>query len=61
MGWGVRPEPLPQLRASAAQYLSQPQQMRSGCLGNKAIFLAISGPAGGAPNGKTSELAMIDA
>ena len=32
-GCCVRSEPLPQPRASLEQYLSQPQQMRSGCLG----------------------------
>lgn len=32
-GCSVRPEPLLQIRLFAGQYLSQPQQIRSGCLG----------------------------
>lgn len=43
-GCCVRPEPFPQLRESAEQYLSQPQQIRSGCFGFNGIFFAISEP-----------------
>ena len=37
-GCCVRIVPLPQRRSSAAQYLSHPQQIRSGCFGLSAIF-----------------------
>jgi len=33
MGWGVRTFPLPQAMSLTGQYLSHPQQMRSGRLG----------------------------
>jgi hypothetical protein len=33
IGWGVRMVPLPHARSSAGQYLSHPQQMRSGFFG----------------------------
>jgi len=39
----VRSEPLPQRMASGGQYLSQPQQMRSGFLGFKGKGLAMGG------------------
>lgn len=41
-GCCVRSEPLPQLSESAEQYLSHPQQIRSGCFGFSGIFLIIS-------------------
>src|SRR5215469_7016777 len=37
-GCWVRTVPFPQRRSSAEQYLSQPQQIRSGCLGLSASF-----------------------
>jgi len=37
-GCCVRIVPLPQARSSAGQYLSHPQQMRSGCGGRSGIF-----------------------
>src|SRR5215469_8939622 len=37
-GCCVRTVPFPQRRSSAEQYLSQPQQIRSGCLGLSASF-----------------------
>ena len=37
-GCGVRMVPLPQRRSLAGQYLSHPQQMRSGFLGRSAIL-----------------------
>ena len=37
MGCCVRSLPLPQRKSSAPQYLSQPQQMRSGCAGDTGI------------------------
>jgi len=37
-GCCVRMVPFPQRRSSAAQYLSQPQQIRSGCLGLSGVF-----------------------
>jgi hypothetical protein len=37
-GCGVRIVPFPQRRSWAEQYLSQPQQIRSGCFGLSAIF-----------------------
>lgn len=40
-GCWVRSEPLPQPMASFAQYLSHPQQIRSGCLGCRGNFFAI--------------------
>jgi len=41
-GCCARSEPLPQYIESTAQYLSHPQQIRSGCAGCIGIFLAIS-------------------
>lgn len=41
-GCSVRPAPFPHCRSVAAQYLSQPQQMRSGCFGCSGNRLAIS-------------------
>ena len=41
-GCCVRPEPLPQASASVAQYLSHPQQIRSGCFGFKGKGFAIA-------------------
>jgi len=41
-GCCARSEPLPQHIESAGQYLSQPQQIRSGCAGCIGNFLAIS-------------------
>jgi hypothetical protein len=38
IGCCVRIVPFPQRRSSAEQYLSHPQQIRSGCLGLTAIF-----------------------
>ena len=38
-----------QAKASAGQYLSQPQQMRSGCGGFNGNFLAIGCPSGFVP------------
>ncbi len=34
----MRPEPLPHSSESAGKYLSQPKQMRSGCLGCRGNF-----------------------
>ena len=42
MGCCARSEPLPQYIESTEQYLSHPQQIRSGCAGCIGIFLAIS-------------------
>jgi hypothetical protein len=42
--------PFPQRRSSAEQYLSHPQQIRSGCLGLSTNFgfdLGVSGRGGG--------------
>ena len=39
-GCCVRSEPLPQFRESTEQYLSQPQQIRSGCFGFNGNILA---------------------
>src|SRR5688572_15397706 len=50
----VLSEPLPHARELAGQYLSQPQQMRSGCLGLIGKFLAMSIP--GLPLGCASNL-----
>ena len=41
-GCWVRPEPLPQLSESAGQYLSHPQQIRSGCFGCNGNFFDIA-------------------
>ena len=41
-GCCARSEPLPQHMESAGQYLSQPQQIRSGCAGCIGNFLAMS-------------------
>lgn len=43
MGCWVRSFPLPQRKSLAAQYLSQPQQMRSGWAGCMGIRRAIFG------------------
>ena len=37
----MRSQPLPHCKSSAEQYLSQPQQIRSGCFGAIGNFLAI--------------------
>lgn len=42
-GCCVRSEPLPQISESAGQYLSHPQQTRSGCFGCTGNFLLMSG------------------
>ena len=42
IGCWIRSEPLPHCKSVAAQYLSQPQQMRSGFLGKIGNFLAIN-------------------
>lgn len=42
IGCCARSEPLPQYIESTEQYLSHPQQIRSGCAGCVGIFLAIS-------------------
>ena len=41
-GCCVRPEPFPQARESFGQYLSHPQQIRSGCFGCKGNAFAIA-------------------
>ena len=41
-GCCVRPEPFPQASESLGQYLSHPQQIRSGCFGCKGNTFAIS-------------------
>src|SRR5487761_2680707 len=41
IGCCARSEPLPQFIESTEQYLSQPQQIRSGCAGCIGNFLAI--------------------
>lgn len=42
IGCCVRSEPLPHRKSSTEQYLSHPQQIRSGCLGCNGIFLAMA-------------------
>lgn len=42
-GCSVATLPLPHISASVAQYLSQPQQTRSGCLGWIGNFFAMTG------------------
>ena len=44
-GCGVRIVPFPQRRSSAEQYLSQPQQIRSGCFGLSAVFGLFTVPS----------------
>ena len=40
-GCCVRPDPFPHRKSSTEQYLSQPQQIRSGCFGCSGNFLTI--------------------